>query len=65
MKIAKKCLTYILSRDIISKLPKTAGAAKLKSCRGALNMIFCVSFCLLAGRFFIFGGENNAQRKGS
>lgn len=31
-----------------------------------LFLIVCVSFCLLAGRhFFIFGGENYAQRKGS
>ena len=32
----------------------------------SIFMIVCVSFCLLAGRhFFIFGGENYAQRKGS
>ena len=36
-----------------------------KSRRGALIVIFCVSFCLLAERLIFFGGENNAQRKGS
>ena len=34
--------------------------------RQSITLIVCVSFCLLAGRhFFIFGGENYAQRKGS
>ena len=36
------------------QLPKTAGSARSKSCRGASNRFICVSFCLLAGRHFLF-----------
>lgn len=48
---------------IILELPKTAGAARRKSCRGALNKTFLRVF-LSSGRktLFIFGGENYAQR---
>ena len=50
------------------------GVAKDSRCLRDINpaevrqlfLIVCVSYCLLAGRhFFIFGGENYAQRKGS
>ena len=50
------------------------GVAKDSRCLQDINpaevrlsfLIVCVSYCLLAGRhFFIFGGENYAQRKGS
>jgi hypothetical protein len=70
-KINKKntnlCLTNLATYAKMHLLPKTAGAAKRKSCRGAPDiLIVCVSFCLLAGRHFLFfGGEKYAQRKGS
>ncbi|MDY6181486.1 MAG: hypothetical protein SPI15_11660, partial [Candidatus Faecousia sp.] len=65
-KSAKKSLTFPINSAIILQLPKTAGAARRKSCRGALNKNFLRVF-LSSGRktLFIFGGENYAQRKGS
>ena len=45
---------------------QVAQAVSPAEVRQSITLIVCVSYCLLAGRhFFIFGGENYAQRKGS